>query len=83
MSLPQRVAALTAQLPPEKQHEVLDFVEFLRLRALTQPPLQPAPGSIEAARGYAQQRGTETPDPTEPDWSPADIDALSLSESTR
>jgi hypothetical protein len=80
MSLPQRIAALTAQLPPEKQDEVLDFVEFLRLRAPNRTTLQPAPGSIEAARSYAWHRATEVPDPAEPDWSPADIEALSLEE---
>ena len=32
-TIAERVAQLTAALPPEKQAEVLDFVEFLRARA--------------------------------------------------
>jgi len=32
-SIASRVAEITAALPPEKQAEVLDFVEFLRARA--------------------------------------------------
>jgi hypothetical protein len=33
MSIPDRVREATAALPTEKQAEVLDFVEFLRLRS--------------------------------------------------
>lgn len=32
-SIANRIAEITAALPPEKQAEVLDFVEFLKARA--------------------------------------------------
>lgn len=40
-SIANRIAEITAALPPEKQAEVLDFVEFLKARS--RPENRPTP----------------------------------------
>lgn len=69
MTIPERIAELTSELPPEKQAEVLDFVEFLRTR-------RPAPavrrGSLAAL--HAAVSWEPPPEDDEPDWSPLDIE---------
>lgn len=41
-SIANRVAEITAALPPEKQAEVLDFVEFLKARSRPENVATPA-----------------------------------------
>lgn len=40
-SIANRIAEITAALPPEKQAEVLDFVEFLTARSRSEPAATP------------------------------------------
>jgi hypothetical protein len=76
MSLPERIADLARELPPEKQAEVLDFVEALRARrASLAPPLR---GSLQALHA-ALQASPEPPD-DEPDWSPFDVEPTEMRE---
>ncbi len=76
MSLPERIAALTRQLSPEKQAEVLDFVEFLRARRASS--VAPRRGSLEALE--AALEAAEDPGDHEPDWSPFDIEPAEVRE---
>ena len=41
-SMADRIAEITAALPPEKQAEVLDFVEFLKARSRPENVATPA-----------------------------------------
>lgn len=76
MSLPERIADLTRELPPEKQAEVLDFVEFLRTKRASSAVAQR--GSLEALH-TALQAAQEPPE-DEPDWSPFDIEPAEMRE---
>jgi hypothetical protein len=73
MNLPERIADLTRQLSPEKQAEVLDFVEFLRSRRADPAPHR---GSLEAL--HAALRASGEPPNDEPDWSPFDIEPAEM-----
>lgn len=70
MGLPEHIADLTRELPPEKQAEVLDFVEFLRRKSAASAAL--SRGSLEALRAALGTSGTAADD--EPEWSPFDIE---------
>jgi hypothetical protein len=76
MSLPERIADLARQLSPEKQAEVLDFVEFLRARRASSAVAQH--GSLEAL--HAALRASQDPPEDEPDWSPFDIEPAEMRE---
>lgn len=72
MDLPERIAILTRELPPEKQEEVLDFVEFLCAKRASSviasgAPTEAPPPPPPPARGAK-------PGVDEPDWSPLDIE---------
>jgi len=74
MSLPERIADLTRELPPEKQAEVLDFVEFLRSRRGS--VTAPRRGSLEALHAALEVQGAPPDD--EPEWSPFDIEPAEM-----
>lgn len=76
MGLPERIADLTRDLPPEKQAEVLDFVEFLRKKG--SPSAVLTRGSLEALR--AALRATEPPRDGEPEWSPFDVEPAQVGD---
>lgn len=76
VTIPERIADLTRDLPPEKQAEVLDFVEFLRARR--SPPAPVRRGSLEALR-EALQAAPSAGD-GEPEWSPFDIEPTELGD---
>lgn len=52
MGVPEKIAELAARLPPEKQAEVLDFVEYLTERSSRRPVVEPG-WSDEAFRHLA------------------------------
>jgi hypothetical protein len=77
MTTAERVADLTRELPEESQAEVLDFVEFLRAKALTRA--MPQVATVE--RGTVEQLHVALRDwralpvgPAEPEWSPLEIE---------
>lgn len=83
MSTADRVADLTRELPEDAQTEVLDFVEFLRAKALTRRLLDGGPderGSLEQLRAVLQAWRSEPSDSTEPEWSPTDIEPMDLGQ---
>lgn len=75
VTIPERIANLARDLSPDKQAEVLDFVEFLRSR---RPPPAARRGSLEALR--AALASVPTVDEEEPDWSPFDIEPAQLGD---
>ena len=75
MTIPERIAELTRDLPSEKQAEVLDFVEFLRTR---RPAVAVRRGSLEAL--HAAVSWDPPVDGDEPDWSPLDVEPAELGD---
>ncbi|WP_247219339.1 DUF2281 domain-containing protein [Synechococcus sp. C9] len=55
-SLEQAILTHLRQLPPEKQQEVLDFVEFLRKKVSPSPPRPIQPSLQQIARLPLSQR---------------------------
>ncbi len=52
MSIAEQLAQVAATLPPERQREVLDYVEFLRQRTI-QVPVTKRPGTLGLFAGQA------------------------------
>jgi hypothetical protein len=75
VTTPERIADLARDLPPDKQAEVLDFVEFLRSR---RSPPAARRGSLEALR--ATLASAPAADVDEPDWSPFDIEPAQVGD---
>ncbi len=59
-SIVERVREATEALPPEKQAEVLDFVEFLRARAAPSAESEPARKAQLRAERFGALRGAFT-----------------------
>ena len=77
VTLPERIANLAQELPPEKQAEVLDFVEFLRTRRASSGA--PMRGSLEALHGALDDASGAADDG--PDWSPFDVEPADFGDS--
>ena len=83
MTTAERVADLTRELPEDAQAEVLDFVEFLRAKALSRRPSGTSTdgrGSIEQLHEARRAWRALPPDANEPEWSPDEIERMDLGE---
>ena len=70
---PERIADLTRDLPPERQTEVLDFIEFLRARRSAAPVRRGSLEELHAALSSAEPAGVD-----ESEWSPFEIEPTVL-----
>jgi hypothetical protein len=65
MTVAESIASATSDLPPDKQQEVLDFVEFLKQRNAAAPAQAPSKEAVRkalaAAAGIWQNR-TDLPE---------------------
>lgn len=57
MSIEEAILVHLRVLPPEKQQEVLDFAEFLRLKTVNPKPLNITPQSSSLGERLRQIRG--------------------------
>jgi hypothetical protein len=70
--LAEQIYENTRELPPDEQREVLDFVRFLRARR--EKASQSA--SLDSLFAMHDEWMDEAEDPSEPEWSPAEIPRL-------
>jgi hypothetical protein len=71
VTIPERIADLARDLPPEKQAEVLEFVEQLRSG---RPPPAARRGSLDAL--HVVLKAAPVLDEIEPEWSPFKIEPV-------